>query len=510
MIHEGGGCFHLVGEAPVWFDEFCRPGASGYLSVSPVDLFPVLRAFIQQAELFWADQQRGRLRSGVWVQPLSDGTEVMLEASAVLYGQAKMLTIEPVVADSAGTLAAHDEKECLSGEAGTSSPSPFQHQQKQKMEAIGTLASGIAHDFNNILSAIIGYVEIVRLDLNQSSGASRNLSQVLAAANRAKSLVQQILAFSRRDETVVQSVNIEPVVTEALTLIRAGLPSSVQIKSYLDSQSFVRCDPTQIHQICINLLANAAQAMGDDGGVMELHLADVTLDETSVETLSDVSPGSYVRLTVIDNGGGIPDLILNRIFDPFFTTKPKGRGTGMGLAVIHGIVTAAGGAVTVKNRMHGGCRFDVFLPVCSGSTTSPQSVQAAMPTGNESVLFVDDETIQTDVASQLLTRLGYDVTASTSSVDALSIFERDPSAWDLVVTDMAMPVISGRTLAKRMHSLRPDMPIILCSGLSSSVSESAACEMGFAAYLKKPLLSNDMAITIRQVLDKPLQKAGTI
>ena len=494
MIGEGGGRFHLVGKMPAWFAKLDRLADRECLSVSPAKLFPFLSGFMAEAESFWTAQGRGQLRTSAWRQALCDGTEVTLEASAALYDQARLLLIEPVVKD-------HDQQKPSPELVANDDRFRAQLQQTQKMEAIGTLASGIAHDFNNILSAIIGYAELVRMDLGEPSGVRRNLDQLLAAGDRAKSLVQQILAFSRQTDTAVQPTQIRLVIMEALKLIRASLPSCVRIQPKLSSRSFVRCDPTQIHQICINLLTNAGQAMGEDGGIITVRLDDVALDETFTAFHPRTKPGGYVRFSVTDTGSGIPDAVIGKIFDPFFTTKPAGRGTGMGLSVVHGIVTALDGAITVHNQVSRGCRFDVYLPVCMGKTDDLPVVAEEMPTGVERVLFVDDEVFQADVGHQLLARLGYDVTASTDSVEALSLFEKDPSAFDLVVTDMTMPRLSGKRLAQRMRAIRPDVPMILCSGFSSSIDESNIGEMGFSAYLKKPLMIKEMADAVRQALD---------
>ena len=355
------------------------------------------------------------------------------------------------------------------------------------MEAIGGLASGIAHDFNNILSAIMGYTEIVRMDLEEDSLAVRNLNQVLAASNRAKDLVQQILTFSRQADSVNQSVKVNAVVAEALKLIRATLPTSITIRPRLESQSYVRCDPTQIHQICINLCSNAGHAMEADGGVLAVQLQDITLDADFASAHPGISPGAHIQLSVADTGQGIPEAVIGKIFDPFFTTKASGKGTGMGLSVVHGIVAATGGTVIVENRIGQGCRFNVYLPISSEAVVESASVQPVMQTGTERILFVDDEPFQVDLAVQVLGRLGYRVAARTSSVEALALFKQDPAAFDLVITDMTMPQLAGKALAKQMHALRPDLPIILSSGFSTSIREESARTMGFSAYLKKPV-----------------------
>jgi PAS domain S-box-containing protein len=377
-----------------------------------------------------------------------------------------------------------------------------QLQQAQKMEAMGSLASGIAHDFNNILSAIIGYTEIVRMDLSEDSLACRNLKQVLAASDRAKNLVQQILSFSRQTENVNKPVKISMIVAEALKLIRATLPASISIQQRLESQSYVNCDPTQIHQICINLCTNAGHAMEEDGGVLEVCLTDITLDDHFASTHSGMSPGPHLQLSVADTGKGIAEPVIGKIFDPFFTTKDFGKGTGMGLPVVRGIVSAAGGGLTVESQPGRGCCFNVFLPVITDEPDAESPLaHPVMKTGLERILFVDDEKFQADLATQSLGRLGYTVVAKTSSLASLSLFKQDPDAFDLVITDLTMPQLAGKALAEKMHEIRPDIPIILSSGFSTAISDDVARSMGFSAYLKKPLVMRELAAAVRDVLD---------
>lgn len=339
------------------------------------------------------------------------------------------------------------------------------------------------------------------MDLSKGSQAYRNLNQVLAAGNRAKKLVQQILTFSRQADSVNKPVKVSAVVTEALKLIRATLPSSINIQQRLESQSYVRCDPTQIHQICINLCSNAGYAMEEDGGVLEVRLTDITLDVDFASAHPGIKPGSHIQLTVADTGKGIPESVLGKIFDPFFTTKAFGKGTGMGLSVVHGIVTATGGAITVENRTGQGCCFNVYLPVLTEPVAESSLAHPVMKTGTEHILFVDDEKFQADLATQVLGRLGYVVVAKTSSVEALALFKQDPEAFDLVITDLTMPQLDGKALAKKMHVLRPDLLIILSSGFSASISNDGARGMGFSAYLKKPLVMRELAAVVREVLD---------
>lgn len=376
-----------------------------------------------------------------------------------------------------------------------------QLQQAQKLEAMGSLASGIAHDFNNILSAIIGYTEIVRMDLSEGSLAYRNLNRVLAAGNRAKNLVQQILTFGRQAESVNKPVQISAVVTEALKLIRATLPASIGIQQQLESQSYVHCDPTQIHQICINLFTNAGHAMEADGGVLTVGLIDILLDENFTSAHPGMSPGPHLRLSVTDTGKGIAEPVLCKIFDPFFTTKDFGKGPGMGLPVVHGIVSAVGGGMTVESQPGQGCCFNVYLPVLTEPVAESPLAHPVMKTGIERILFVDDEKFQVDLVTQVLGRLGYRVVARTSSLESLSLFKQDPAAFDLVITDLTMPQLAGKALAEKIHEIRPDIPVILSSGFSTAISDDVARGMGFSAYLKKPLVMRELAAAVREVLD---------
>ena len=339
------------------------------------------------------------------------------------------------------------------------------------------------------------------MDLDERSLAYRNLNQVLAAGNRAKNLVQQILTFSRQADSVNQPVKVSAIVTEALKLIQATMPASIDIQHWLESQAYVHCDPTQLHQICINLFSNAGHAMEADGGVLEVRLTDINLDDDFASAHPGVRPGPHIQLSVADTGKGIAKPVLGKIFDPFFTTKAAGKGTGMGLSVVHGIVAATGGVITVENRTGPGCCFTVYLPVLTGPVAEHSQVQPVMKTGTERILFVDDEKFQADLATQVLVRLGYTIVAKTSSLDALALFKQDPAAFDLVITDLAMPQLAGKALAKKLHDLRPDLPIILSSGFSTSISDESARDMGFLAYLKKPLVIREPSVAIRKVLD---------
>jgi len=379
-----------------------------------------------------------------------------------------------------------------------------QLRQSQKMEAVGTLAGGIAHDFNNILSAIVGYTEMARMDLPQGAVSGKSLDEVLKASERAKDLVRQILAFSRRTEHDSKALRVEPVVKEALRMLRSSLPSSIDIRwTIRPALPAIIGDPTRIHQILMNLCTNAAQAIEDEQGVIEVRLEEAGLDELGAAKVGDLPPGRYIRLTVRDTGIGMPPDVRERIFDPYFTTKEAGEGTGLGLAVVYGIVSDYGGGVTVESEVGQGSRFSLFLPVAESEASSPPDAdRPPMPRGRgEHLLFVDDEPAIAKLGRQYFERLGYRVTASQSSPDALELFRTNPHRFDLVITDMTMPRMSGDELAAAMLSIRPDLPIVLCTGYSQRISEARAREIGIRAYVTKPTTDNELANAVRRVLD---------
>ena len=379
----------------------------------------------------------------------------------------------------------------------------LQLQQAHKMEALGTLAGGIAHDFNNILAAIIGYAEIVLAETAKDDPNHHYLVRVLEAGERARSLVKQILTFSRQSDIDLKPVQVRIIVKEVLKLLRASLPVTIDIVQEIKSDAAVMADPVQIHQVMMNLCTNAGYAMREKGGVLTVRLEQVELDETFRRHNAKLKPGIFLKLTVSDTGVGIAPDILNRIFDPFFTTKPKGEGTGMGLSVVHGIVNSLGGVVTVESRPGQGARFDIYLPAIEDRPKTGIVEMSALPVGNERILFVDDEVFQTDMLKHLLGLLGYSVETRNKSTEALALFEQDPRAFDLVITDMIMPDMTGDVLAGRMLELRPDLPIILCTGYSENINEAKAREMGLKAYALKPLVMEELARLIRRVLDGP-------
>ena len=374
--------------------------------------------------------------------------------------------------------------------------------QAQKMEAIGTLAGGIAHDFNNILGAIIGYTELAHYDAEPGSMVKLNMEHVLKAGHRAKDLVKQILTFSRRSEQEKRPIQVAPIVTEALTLLRASIPTTVEIIPRIGTRrGVVLADPSQIHQILMNLCTNAAQAMEIQGGVLEVGLDKIRLAAYDPVEYPELNPGRYLKLSVRDNGCGMPLDVIGRIFDPYFTTKGHGKGTGLGLAVVHGIVQSLGGGIRVRSQPGSGSLFEVLLPAWESATVPEKQIAGPLPGGNERILLVDDELSLVSLEKQMLERLGYRVECRTSSVEALALFQARPDDFDLVLTDMTMPNMTGKDLAVEILTLRPGMPIILCTGYSEGITAESARDIGIRNYLMKPLSIKDLSRTIRKVLE---------
>ncbi|WDP91229.1 MAG: response regulator [Desulfobacter sp.] len=371
--------------------------------------------------------------------------------------------------------------------------------QSQKMEAIGTLAGGIAHDFNNILAAILGNAELGVMKNPQGPNRER-FDKVIKASIRARDLVSQILDFSRQTKVNPTPVKLSRIAKEVTKLLRASLPSTIEIRTRIDSEASVMADPTQIHQVLMNLGTNAAYAMKENGGTLTISLGETSHAPSMVPPSG--KPGRFIRLSVKDTGTGMPPEVMGWIFDPFFTTKPKGQGTGMGLAVAHGIITRYKGGITVDSTPGKGTRFDIFLPVLEGTVQDESDARSPLlPGGKERILFVDDEPFQTELFTEMLGNLGYRVTAETDSRKALEIFRRSPDRFDAVVTDMTMPGLPGDRLSREMLTLRPDIPILLCTGYSDRISRETALKMGIRAYARKPLGMAEMARHLREILD---------
>ena len=375
--------------------------------------------------------------------------------------------------------------------------------QAQKMEAIGTLAGGIAHDFNNILGIILGSTELALSEIPKQHSVHYNLEVVKMASLRAKDVINQLLSFSRNTHMKKRPINILPIIKESIKLLRASIPSSIDIR--LDTPRELRtinADPVQIHQILINLCTNAAQAMQDKGGILEIRLQEITRPESSIIPTNGKPPKHFVQMTVSDTGEGIDPRIIDRIFDPYFTTKDVGRGSGMGLSVVHGIVRNYSGEISVSSKLRKGTTVKVILPV---NESKPKTVDSddkePLRGGNESILIVDDEKLLAESIRKLLEQLGYKAEVSTNPEEALSLFSLYSSQFDLVITDMTMPVMNGDVLAKEIWKIRPAMPIILCTGFSEKIDGVRSAGLGIRKYILKPVDRNELARSVRDALD---------
>jgi PAS domain S-box-containing protein len=376
-----------------------------------------------------------------------------------------------------------------------------QLQQAQKMEAIGTLAGGIAHDFNNILSVIIGYTELVLMNGNVDGEVRQNLKEIFNASKHARDMVKQILAFSRQNKQERKPIQVSHIVKEALKLLRASLPATINIQQKIEKNTgVIKADPTQFHQVLMNLCTNAAHAMHEKDGVLKISLRNIELDQNDTARHPELKPGPYLKLSISDTGDGIHPETQDRIFDPYFTTKEKGEGTGLGLAVVQGIIKSHNGAITVESKLGQGSTFHVYLPRIQQDATTDEFDSAPLPMGHESILLVDDEQPLVEIGKQMLERLGYTVAARTSSVEALALFNAQPNRFDLVITDIVMPNMTGEKLAEKLMDIRADIPVILCTGYSEKFTRRQASNMGIRSFLMKPLVMQDLANTVRQAL----------
>jgi PAS domain S-box-containing protein len=371
--------------------------------------------------------------------------------------------------------------------------------QAHKMEAIGTLAGGIAHDFNNILAIIMGNAELAIDDL-QEHETLWNVEQILTASKRARDLVKQILAFSRKGGKEQRPIHLLSIVKETCNMLRSSLPTTIDIKVDLKTKfDTIIGDENSIRQILMNLAGNAADAMGEDGGALVIRLSHTTMKSG---TISGRQTGRYVRLTVGDTGTGIPADIQPHIFEPFFTTKPMGKGTGMDLAVVYGIVESCGGTIDVESEEGKGTVFTILFPAFAPTDQEQAIDKGSLRQGHERILFVDDEVSVISMVSKSLERLGYSVTTCDSSRRALSLFSRSPEDFDLVITDQTMPEMTGLNLARKLLSIRHDLPIILCTGYSHAAFPERAQEAGIREFLMKPIVRSELADTVRKVLDR--------
>jgi len=377
-----------------------------------------------------------------------------------------------------------------------------QLQQAQKMEAIGTLAGGIAHDFNNILGAIIGYAEMIHDDCPEDSSFFHDIDQVLRAANRAKELVKQILAFSRQAKSFKLPVQPAAVIKEAITLLRSSLPTTITIEEDIDPVAgIILADPSQIHQIVMNLCTNASHAMELQGGTLTVSLHKIALSRDDLVNNSNMQPGNFVQLSIKDTGVGISPEIREKIFDPYFTTKEFGKGTGMGLSMVQGIVQSYGGSISCNSTLGAGTVFKITLPTITGHALEESDSTEPVPHGKERILLIDDEAILLEMGKIMLERLGYQVTAKWNGIEALITFQNQPDLFDMIITDQTMPGITGVELSRRILQLRPEVPIILCTGYSSPISEEQAQTLGIKGVAMKPLARKNVAALIRKIMD---------
>ena len=375
----------------------------------------------------------------------------------------------------------------------------------QKMESIGTLSGGIAHDFNNLLGIILGNAELAMDDLPEWHPAKDNINEIRTASLRARDVVKQLLSFSRKTDPKKKPVKLVQIVEDALKFLRFSIPASIEIhhNKINDTDDTIFADSTQINQVMINLFTNAAHAMENTGGVITIDVENIYLDQVSAADYPDLLPGRYVKLTVSDTGTGIDPEIKDRIFDPYFTTKEVGKGSGIGLSVVHGIVKSHNGAIFVDSKFGKGTTFSIFFPVIEEEAVIETESVEKLPTGNERILIVDDEESMVDIGRRRLERLGYQVEARTNPIEALELFRANPDQFDLVITDMTMPHLTGDKLVKEILNIRPDIPTVLCTGFSEKIDEEKAKEIGVRQYIEKPFDKHKLSILIRNVLDHP-------
>ena len=377
-----------------------------------------------------------------------------------------------------------------------------QLRQAHKMESIGTLAGGVAHDFNNILHMIIGNTELALEDIPKWNPVHNNLEQIKSASLRAAGIVQQLLNFSRKADQEHKRIGAITVINEALKFLRSTIPTTIEIRRTItNDEKMIMADPIQINQVLMNICTNASQEMEETGGVINVTVENVDLNDKDMVNFPDLSAEEYVRIIISDTGPGIAPEILDRIFDPYFTTKETGKGSGMGLAVVHGIVKSHNGAITVESQINHGTTFKILFPVVSKKPSTKAVPSAEIPEGKESILFVDDEVTIADMAYLMLERLGYKVAKEIDPLNALALFQSRPQDFDLVITDMTMPQMNGVQFSEKLNEIRSNIPVIICSGHSALIDDEKARQYGIAAYVTKPITMRELAITIREVLD---------
>ena len=378
-----------------------------------------------------------------------------------------------------------------------------QLQQAQKMESIGTLAGGIAHDFNNILSPIMMHTEMAMEDLPPDHPLQLGMKEIFNSCKRARDLVKQILTFARKRSEKLILLKSSRIINDAVKFLRSTIPTSININfDNRTDRDIILADPTQLNQIITNLCTNAVYAMRKKGNLLEIVLDNENISLNKVKSVSTLNPGNYVRISVKDNGTGISPDILDRIFEPYYTTKKSGEGTGLGLAIVHSIVLNYGGDITVESQVGHGTSFHVYLPLINEEIPGIEDNRIEIQKGTERILIVDDEKPAVDIMQKMLEKFGYKVTSTINSRNALKIFQKNPENFDLVITDMTMPDMSGEILAKEIMSIRPGFPIILCTGFSDNINEEKANQIGISHFILKPIAMSELSKCIRDVLDK--------
>ncbi|MHB8111365.1 MAG: hybrid sensor histidine kinase/response regulator, partial [Syntrophorhabdaceae bacterium] len=439
-----------------------------------------------------AEIVRGRLVENEYTVHRKDGTEfpVFIRVGRIEYEE-KLTGIRGIVVDLTESRKAQAEKERLEN----------QLRHSHKMEALGTMAGGIAHDFNNILAAIIGFSEILLEDFPPGSPGRQNLERVHKSGLRGRDLVKQMLAFSRKSSQARAAIRMKNIVEETMNLLRASIPTTVKINVNIENESSsLFADPTQIQQVMINLCTNASDAM-PSGGALGIKIVDYYAARENI--VPGLRNGPYILMSITDTGKGMPPDIRERIFEPFFTTKGQGHGTGLGLSVVHGIITGHGGIITVDSKPDTGTTFDVYLPKTEKETRDDIERTQKFKKGTERILFVDDEESIVDMAKQMLESLGYRVTATPNSTQALDLFEKNPDAFDIIISDQTMPELTGLQLSKAIKSIKP-IPFILLTGFSDAVNAETVKLAGVDAFLMKPLTKKEFSRILRKILDRKI------
>jgi len=547
IVEELGDRFLAIGRLPEWAGCFVPLLDYPANDWSEDQVLAFLGAFLEDAKSFWERGEFGTTKSGIWLQTDPDGTEYAYEATAAFTESKRILlvsrnpssslekqliiqkgrdlalghhelerersdlraardTLETGVRDRTKELEETNKRLAQALRRRTELEEERaaiiqQVQQSQRIEALGTLAGGIAHDFNNILAAIVGFAETGVHAVREEDEAHRAFSTILEAAGRARELVRQILVMSRKSDAETKPLCFREVAEEVIRLMSATLPSNIKVVSDLQSESVVMANGSQLHQVITNLCTNAGHAMSRTGGVLQLVMRDVVLDESDLEANPELPPGNYVVLDVRDTGPGIPNAILPRIFDPFFTTKGPGEGTGIGLSVVHGVVRAANGTITVETATGKGTTFRVFWPTTDDVPTADSVDDAGEISGSENVLFVDDEPMQTELATRMLGRMGFQVHAFTDSYEALRNFEAAPKDYDILITDLTMPRMTGDVLAREVLKISPGFPVVVYSGHFEPEVQDGLLTEEIRKYLLKPIRWRQIGQTIREVLD---------